>query len=32
MWAYVESGGATNFVANAGDRALIDACVRDPAR
>lgn len=30
VWAYVQSGGAANFVANAGDRALIDACVRNP--
>jgi hypothetical protein len=32
VWAYVQSGGAANFVANAGDRALIDACVRNPTR
>ncbi len=30
VWAYVQSGGAANFVANAGERALIDACVRSP--
>ena len=30
VWAYVESGAAPNFVANAGDRALIAACVRRP--
>jgi hypothetical protein len=30
VWAYVQSGGAANFVANAGDRALVDACVRNP--
>jgi hypothetical protein len=29
VWAYVHDGGAPNFVANAGERELIDACVRD---
>jgi hypothetical protein len=31
VWAYVQNGGAANFAANAGDRALIDACVRNPS-
>jgi hypothetical protein len=30
VWAYVKDGGAANFAANAGERALIDACVRHP--
>jgi hypothetical protein len=31
VWGYAQSGGAANFVANAGDRTLIDACVRTPS-
>lgn len=31
VWAFVQSGGApSKIVANAGERALIDACVRTP--
>jgi hypothetical protein len=30
VWAYDQSGGAPNFTVNAGERALIDACVRTP--
>ncbi|HTU32077.1 MAG TPA: hypothetical protein VMF07_21985 [Solirubrobacteraceae bacterium] len=30
VWAYNQSGGASNFTVNAGERALIDACVRHP--
>ena len=31
VWAYDESGGAPSFTVNAGERALIDACVRTPS-
>jgi hypothetical protein len=30
VWAYEQSGGAASFTVNAGERALIDACVRSP--
>jgi hypothetical protein len=30
VWAYVQNGSAANFAANAGERVLIDACVRHP--
>jgi hypothetical protein len=32
VWAYVEAGAPPKPVANPGERALIDACVRTPAR
>ena len=30
VWGYVQSGAPSRFVANAGERTLIDACVRNP--
>jgi hypothetical protein len=30
VWAYDQSPGASSFTVNAGERALIDACVRHP--
>ena len=30
VWGYVQSGSPSRLVANAGERALIAACVRDP--
>lgn len=32
VWAYVEGGTPPRLLANAGERALIDACVRNPRR
>ena len=31
VWAYSQSGAPSRFVANGGERALISACVSDPA-